>query len=445
MPKLKKTTYFSYSMPAFVLAFAALPLYVIAPDFYATEMGVPLGILGAVLLAVRAFDAVQDPLIGYVSDRFSRYRSGLFIFAFVAFAAGMLLLYMPAKSFALYSFAFGMVLSATAFSVISINLNAIGSLLARDTHAKTDIAAWREGFGVAGILLATVMPFVLMNFFAIRSAFALYAIFFAICVLIAACFFLPWLTHRSGLVLPSSTAKSQKVRIDFSFLKDFALRFFFMTYAVSVFASALPAVLVIFFIRDVLDAENMTGVFLLVYFLSAMAAIPLWRMASLHIGKVQSWVIAIILAVATFVWAGFLSAGDTLFYAAICALAGAALGAELILPPSILSDLIDARDAHETTSMQFSILAFFMKAALALAAGISFYLLDEANFRAGEENSDTALCMLVILYAFIPCALKLVSAAMLWAWAKWLQKGKMENEKNNRIYSNGGHYDIGGV
>lgn len=442
MPQSQKKSYVAYSLPAFVLAFAGLPLYVLAPDFYATEMGVSLGVLGAVLLAVRAFDAVQDPLIGYMSDRFSGHRRSLFIFAFAAFAIGMLVLYVPVKSFAIYAFAVGMVLSATAFSVISINLNAIGSLLARDTHIKTDITAWREGFGVAGILLATVLPFALMHFLGARTAFGLYAVLFAVCVLIAACFFLPWLAHRSGLDAPDAATKPH-VKIDFSFLKDFYLRFFFLAYAVSVLASALPAVLVIFFIRDALDAENMTGAFLLVYFLSAIAAIPVWRMLSTRIGKVQSWIVAIILAVAAFVWAGFLSAGDAAFYAVICVLSGVALGAELILPPSILSDLIDARAAQDTTSMQFSVLAFLMKAALAIAAGLSFALLDQAGFRAGAANSDTALCMLAMLYAFIPCGLKLVSAVLLWIWAHWSQKGKMENEKNNRIYSNGGQYGTG--
>lgn len=439
----RKETYFIYSLPAFILAFAGLPLYVIAPDFYATEMGVPLGLLGGLLLAVRAFDALQDPVIGYISDRFAQKRSFFFLAAFAVFAIGMLVLYMPLKSYAAYAFGIGMVLSATAFSIISVNLNAIGSLMTKNTHAKTDITAWREGLGVAGILLATVLPFVLGHFMAPRAAFAAYAFIFAVCVLLSALLFLPWLAKRPALQVPATQAQKTAAHVDFSFLKDFSLRFFFLAYAVSVLASALPAVLVIFFIRDVLDAESLTGAFLLVYFLSAIATIPVWRTLSVCIGKVRSWVVAIVLAVGAFVGAGFLTAGDTAVYAVICVLSGAALGAELILPPSILSDLIDARVAQDTTSMQFSVLAFLMKAALAIAAGLSFALLDQSGFRAGEVNSEAALCMLAMLYAFIPCGLKLISAAMLWAWAQWTEKGKIENEKNNRMYSNGGHHGTG--
>lgn len=445
MEKDSKKAYFAYSLPAFVLAFAGLPLYVLAPDFYVTEMGVSLGLLGGMLLALRAFDALQDPVIGYISDRFAHKRRFFFLAAFVVFAIGMLVLYIPAKSFAAYAFGIGIVLSATAFSIISINLNAIGSLMTQNTHAKTDITAWREGLGLGGVLLASILPFVLGHFLVPRAAFAAYALIFALCVFIAAFFFLPWLANRPTLQALDTQRQKATAPVDFSFLKDVNLRFFFLAYAVSVLASALPAVLVIFFIRDVLQAESMTGPFLLLYFLSAIVFIPVWRALSARIGKVRGWVIAIILAVGAFVGAGFLSAGDAVLYAVICMLSGAALGAELILPPSILSDLIDERAAADTTSMQFSVLAFLMKAALAVAAGISFTLLEHSGFRAGAANSDVALCMLAMLYAFIPCGLKLLSAGMLWAWAKWLQKGKMENEKNNRIYSNGGHYDIGGV
>lgn len=443
MGQESKKAYFAYSLPAFVLAFAGLPLYVLAPDFYATQMGVPLGLLGGLLLAVRAFDALQDPFIGYISDRFAHKRRFFFLGAFAVFAIGMLVLYIPVKPYAVYAFGIGIVLSATAFSIISINLNAIGSLMTQNTHAKTHVTAWREGLGLCGILLASILPFVLGHFLAPRAAFAAYALIFSLCVFIAAFFFLPWLANRPTLQALDTHRQKAIAPVDFSFLRDVHLRFFFLAYAVSVLASALPAVLVIFFIRDVLEAENLTGLFLLLYFLSAMAFIPVWRALSARIGKVQSWVTAIILAVGAFVGAGFLSAGDATLYAVICVLSGAALGAELILPPSILSDLIDERAAADTTSMQFSVLAFLMKAALAVAAGISFTLLDYSGFRAGSANSDVALCMLAMLYAFIPCGLKLLSAAMLWGWAQWTQKGKVENEKTNRMHSNGGHYGTG--
>ena len=47
----------SYGALGLPLAFVALPLYVVLPAHYAEQFGVPLAWLGALLLAVRAFDA----------------------------------------------------------------------------------------------------------------------------------------------------------------------------------------------------------------------------------------------------------------------------------------------------------------------------------------------------------------------------------------------------
>ena len=51
------------------LAFVALPLYVVLPNHYAEQFGVPLAALGAVLLAVRSLDALLDPWIGLRVNR----------------------------------------------------------------------------------------------------------------------------------------------------------------------------------------------------------------------------------------------------------------------------------------------------------------------------------------------------------------------------------------
>ena len=50
-----------YGLMALPMAFAGFPLYVLAPDFYATQHGVSLTLLGALLLSIRLVDAVRTP------------------------------------------------------------------------------------------------------------------------------------------------------------------------------------------------------------------------------------------------------------------------------------------------------------------------------------------------------------------------------------------------
>ncbi|NJL09187.1 MAG: MFS transporter, partial [Methylacidiphilales bacterium] len=65
----------AYAAPALPLAALALPFYVLVPEFYARSVGLPIATVGAVLLAVRIFDAITDPLIGFLADR-TRARFG---------------------------------------------------------------------------------------------------------------------------------------------------------------------------------------------------------------------------------------------------------------------------------------------------------------------------------------------------------------------------------
>ncbi len=68
-PRLTARQGLAYGLLGLPLAFAALPLYVLLPNHYAREYGMPLATLGAVLLAARLLDAVTDPLLGRLSDR----------------------------------------------------------------------------------------------------------------------------------------------------------------------------------------------------------------------------------------------------------------------------------------------------------------------------------------------------------------------------------------
>jgi GPH family glycoside/pentoside/hexuronide:cation symporter len=179
-------------------------------------------------------------------------------------------------------------------------------------------------------------------------------------------------------------------------------------------AAAIPATLVLFFIADVLDAEARQGLFLALYFVAGAAGMPVWVRLSARMGKARAWLVAMGLAIAAFVWASRLGAGDTREFAVICALSGLALGADLALPPSLLADVISRHGRMEATGSYFGLWTLATKLNLALAAGISLPLLEALGYRPGGRDA-AALTALAIVYAFVPCVLKLsAGAALVW-------------------------------
>jgi GPH family glycoside/pentoside/hexuronide:cation symporter len=421
-----------YSALALPLAFAGMPLYVHAPDYYATQLNVSLAQIGIALLALRLFDAVQDPLIGRISDRFAA-RRGAFMLAcaallVVAFAA----LFQPQASPMIW-FIITMLLATSAYSVLSINLNTLGGLWSADAHQKTRITTWRESFGLIGLLVAVMLPSVLQQKMEAKDAFMWVSTLLALLMVVSAGIFMRWHKRHPIACAPTQSTPFWHVM---RHLPRSTKRFFGI-YGLSMLASSMPALLILFFVRDRLDAEALTGLFLALYFMAAAPGMPLWQFLSRRFGKAPAWALAMGFAVISFIWAGFLGAGDAWQFAIICTISGIAFGADLALPPSMLADQIQAHEQASSASLQFSLLTFLIKASLALASAIAFALLDAAGFNAGEANTPNALLMLSAVYAIIPCIIKVIAAVWLWRSFALVKQG--DNHHETSIHLNGSH------
>ena len=404
----------AYGFMALPLAFAGLPVYLHAPDFYAATLGVPLASLGGVLLLLRLVDAVQDPLIGSLSDRFSHLRWLVLMLGSLLLGGGFFMVFTPpAGEGALGWFALSILLCTTGYSIVAINLQALGGLWIAAEHERTRIAGWREALGLIGLLLASIAPTVLDQGAGKEVAFSRLAWLYLPLLAVALVLLLRWL--RRAPLAQEADGTSPAFRWQ-DVTGDRWRRSFFAIYLANTFASAIPAVLVIFFIRDRLGAEDLTGLFLLAYFLSGAASMLLWQVLSRRMGKLQAWAASMGLSVFTFVWAIFIGEGDIAAYTAICLLSGLALGADLALPASILADHIARSRSEGAASRLYAVMALFTKGALALATGLTLPALGLAGYQPGEPLTAQTAVALSIAYAAVPCLLKL--ATMVWLWRK---------------------------
>ena len=149
---------------------------------------------------------------------------------------------------------------------------------------------------------------------------------------------------------------------------------------------------------------------------------PLWVRASARFGKVRAWHAAMLTAVVAFVWAARLGPGDVIPFAVICAISGAALGADLALPPSLLADVIGSGGRMHATGSYFGLWTLATKLNLALAAGIGLPLIAALGYTPGARQAG-ALTALAIAYATVPSVLKLCAAtALFWFDRLWSQR-----------------------
>lgn len=410
---------FAYGLFGMPLAMAALPLYVHLPKFYGDHLGVPLATLGVVLLVLRLADGVLDPLLGAWSDR-ARSRKRLIALAVPLLAVGMAALFAPQVEGPTAMLVWlGVALAAVymAFSLATINHNAWGAELSSDPVERTRITAVREGLALVGVVIASIAPALLGGSGGEvaglpRFAFA-YALFLVACAAITLA--LAPAAIRSRDRQPSAR---RLVFADMSApLSDPAFRRLLAAFMANGIASAIPATLVLFYIADVLQAEARQGLFLALYFIAGAAGMPLWVRLSARVGKVRAWGVAMVVAIVAFVWAAFLGNGDATAFAIVCALSGLALGADLALPPSLLADVI-GRDSHmRATGAYFGLWTLATKLNLAFAAGIALPLLGALGYSPGARDPG-AVHALALIYAGVPCVLKLGAIGALYWFAR---------------------------
>ena len=397
----------AYGAMAFPLAFAGLPIYLHAPDFYAVTLQQPVAVLGTVLLALRLVDAFQDPLIGSLSDRFHRSRQVVLIIGAALLGLGLWMLFHPLAAAPLPWFAASILICTTGYSVVSINFQALGGLWRVGSQDRTRVTAGREAFGLAGLLVASVLPPVLAANSSYAEAFHWLTLGYLPLLAAASWLLLRWM-RTASIAAPAGNRNDPGW---WRLLRDHWRAFFFALLFLNLLASAIPAVLVLFFIRDRLGAEAYTGLFLLTYFLAGVLSMPLWTRLARRFGKLRSWQFSLGTAILTFCWAALLQEGDLAAYAAVCALSGLALGADLALPPAILADHIDADSRQGEAGRLFAVLAFLSKSALALATGMALPLLGIFGYQPGEAMTPELGMLLSVTYAGLPCILKLLALA----------------------------------
>jgi glycoside/pentoside/hexuronide:cation symporter, GPH family len=394
------------------LAFVALPLYVVLPNHYASEFGIPLAVLGAVLLAARLLDAIADPWIGRWADQlFARSaRSAWLVMAgaAVVLALGFRALFFPAvqgTSALLWWCAGGLAVTYLSFSVMTVIHQSWGARLGGNDAQRARIVAWREGLALVGVMLASVLP----------SVYGLGVTTVVFALLLA----LGWAVLRGAPQPSAQPGSGANVAMSLPFGNP-AFRTLLAVYLVNGIASAVPATLVLFFIRDRLQAPSYEPLFLASYFAAGALSIPLWVRAVKRFGLSPVWLVSMLLAIAVFTSAAWLGAGDVAAFTAVCVLSGVALGADLTLPSALLAGVIQrAGHSGQAEGAYFGWWNFATKLNLALAAGVALPLLQVFGYAPGSQ-SEQALTALTIAYCVLPCVLKLIAAALL--YLTWIQR-----------------------
>lgn len=389
---------------AAVLWGAGLPIYLLAPAYYAETYGVSLATLGTVLFALRLFDVVQDPAFGWLSERMRHRRGAGVALAGAVLAAAMVGLFAVAPPVApLLWFAVTVTALFSAFSFLSISFYAQGVAKAAEVSGgHVRVAAWREAGALIGVCACAVAPTLLAP--VTDAPYAAFAWGFAVAAALAV------LVMR-GEWTAAPVAAAMPVR---RLLADRVTRRLLLLALVNATPLAVSSTLFLFFVDARLGAPGWEGPLLVLFFLAAAASAPGWSWLAERFGPKRVLLAAMVLAIVVFACVLALGPGDVAAFAAICVLSGATIGADMVLLPALFARRMATLGTDGAQG--FGLWAFATKLTLAVAAAVLLPALERAGFSAGAtDNPAAALTLLTLLYALVPCLLKCLAIALLLA------------------------------
>lgn len=403
--------------------------------YYTNYTGLDPGWAGIALLIGKAFDAVSDPVMGYISDR-TRTRWGRrrpwFMVGSLPLALSFLAMFSASPEWSQAKLFAWLVVTNMLFwvgnTMVDVPHAAYGSETTSTHEQRISMMGWREGFMTVGLLLGGMIAFSFLERIveaatarAVAEGLSAEAVaevarvvrgeahetmaawlgFYAIGVTAIAFF---GTRERRGPYTPPRETMFGDVG---DVLRSGPFRLFALAFIVGQIADGLTATLALYTIEEWWGLGGAHPKYLLIgYMAMAALSIPLWIRIGVHFEKAR------MLATGTFIaclgligmllvprigtWWAYVS-----FY-----FAGAGLGVRSVMAMAIVPDIVDEDELHTRTRKDgayFGMLSLLRKSSRSLAIGLSGVGLGLFGYASGATHQQPeALRGIVVMFCLVP-------------------------------------------
>jgi len=412
-----------FGFPAMPHAFVASPIYMILPAFYAANTTVTLAAIGAIAGLSRIFDALNDPLIGYWSDR-TRSRLGArkpwLIGAIFFCAISITQLFAPPPDATILYFALWSTILYTGFTMFEIPRSAWSAELSRDYRERTRIGTFVAAFNIAGSLSLYLVPIVAWLFTGNTTKIGgdtlqliswIYLLVMPVGLILAIIF------------VPQGRPVSTQPATIGSILKSLwssrpLLRYFSIITAWGLGQGALMGTIFIFQ-SDYMQLGAYFPFIMIALFGSSILSLPLWNRVLKTVDRHRLWALCVAVPSLLAPLILLVPVGPAAFIPALvfAVFKGVASAPQNYLPSAILSDVIDYDTMKSGSNKAANFFAFqniLIKIAMAIGGAAAFWIMDISGYRIGEANTPTANTGLLIAYMGVPIVFHALTAALAW-------------------------------
>ena len=379
--------------------------------FYVEKLGMSLGLLALARLVYSVWDAVNNPLMGYFSDRtrtrFGRRRPWI-VAAAPPFIAAFIMIFTPPQALdssgLFWWLLAGLLLFEGAATVLWVNYQAIFPEIYRGDRLRAKVSAVQQAFQIVAILLATVLTPVLYGAIGFSSMSMLYAFLFAVFMLLCVASVRERPEASQAEPLPFAEAFKATLRNKTFWIFNIANSF--AQTVNGMLSAAIP-----FYAKYVLSVpDEQVSLLMAAVFVSVIPLVAVWFWIVKKTGGLRGWRISLLAYALSVIPLGF---GSDL-YSGIAAgiLVGFGLAGFLVTPAVYSGQIID-RDAERTGRRRegiYTAVAGFITRSSGLISAVAFWIVGLAfGYVSGEEPGPNPKATFLVLTCVIPFILVAVA------------------------------------
>jgi GPH family glycoside/pentoside/hexuronide:cation symporter len=375
--------------------------------FLTDVVGLTPGLVAAAIYIGRTWDFVNDPLIGWISDR-TRTRWGrrrpFLLFGALPFGLAFILLWWrpplgtAAALTAYYALAY--LLFDTASTFVAMPYLALTPELSADYDERTSLTTYRMFFSIFASLIAFTVPLVIIG--PLRPENAQRVLLTGLLFGLASAAPLFWVFGATRERKEYSQARPPRLRESWkSVVTNRPFRLGLGIYVFTWIAVDLVQAIILYFLKYCVRREAEQDWIMGSIFVSAILSLPLWNLLARRWDKRVAFIVGV--SFWTAVQLAIVTLGPSTplgFLLVLCVLAGIGVGAAHVLPWSILPDAVEYNEYTTGVRQEgtfYSVVTLAQKVASSVAIPLCLLLLQAVGYRPNLAEQPLSVSLTIRL------------------------------------------------
>ncbi len=379
---------------------------------------------GTIFLVVKIWDAVNDPIVGALTDRtrtrWGRRRPWL-LFGAIPFALAFIMQWLvpPLDDWGkfVYYLVVALLLDA-GYTAVNVPYVALTPELTHDHDERTSLSSYRLSFSILGGVLAVYFHTLIVGAF--PDAFtghAVSAVIWSFFIVVPAfiTFAFTRETHYREDAEPKGPGFFEGLRIVF---RNRAFVYVTLIYLLSWLSIQFVQNNLFLYVKYWMGAADLFGTIVLAVQFSAFVWLLIWTRVSRRVGKQRTYYAGMSIWIVVCGVLFFLQPGQTVLLYTLAILAGVGVSIGYLIPWSMVPDVVE-QDELETgqrrEGVYYGFFVFLQKLGISLGIALSDYVLEATGYINQQPNGplptqpDMALMALRVFVSLAPAVILAVS------------------------------------